>query len=621
MPELFSERYSPTGGAAAEGVRNQLGRPAMQPLELLIREAVQNCWDARRDDVETVSVEMSLLELDDGASQELRGWLLRSPPPDVPLRDAISEGSITLLAIADRGTLGLAGPIRADQLTDGPTDFVDFVRNIGVPPEREISGGSFGYGKGAFFLCSRANAVIVHTLCEWAGALESRFIACGLGTHHQRGGHPYTGRHWWGRLAEDGIVDPLVGQEAEEAARRLSLPNRSGPNSLGTTVVSVAPRLVVGTGAGAADAGEEMELTPLETAQHIAECIAWNFWPKIVERGGPPAMRFSVSVNGEEVPVPDPVEHPALSGFVRALRRLDGGESTSDALGELREIRGRRPRRDIGRLGLERISLSGQESDWRRPIGAPPAGGPIHHVALMRQPELLVRYLRGPEPPVEGVGYAGAFRCNAEVDGAFRASEPPAHDDWVVDSLSGDERRIVSVGLRRVDAEVRDFASPDMLLAEDEGAIPLGELSRELGGLLVSMEGPGAETRTPPTLGRRGGQRRAGQDARAEIVVGPRPVSTDSGSLIEAVVKFEGPSAGVRAVANTGVATLDGGVMESEPPAGAFEPAILGWVGPDGSQVRSDEAEIRDPDAGAWRVYATHHPDVMVGLDVRAEAL
>ena len=46
--ERYSEVYSPTGGLAAEGVINQLGRPDIESLEVLVREAVQNCWDAKR---------------------------------------------------------------------------------------------------------------------------------------------------------------------------------------------------------------------------------------------------------------------------------------------------------------------------------------------------------------------------------------------------------------------------------------------------------------------------------------------------------------------------------------------------------------------------------------------
>ena len=43
----LSERVPPTGGLNADGFANILGRPAMDPLTLVLREAGQNIWDAR----------------------------------------------------------------------------------------------------------------------------------------------------------------------------------------------------------------------------------------------------------------------------------------------------------------------------------------------------------------------------------------------------------------------------------------------------------------------------------------------------------------------------------------------------------------------------------------------
>ena len=48
--DLQSERVSATGNLASEGVLNQLGRPRLDPLTVLVREAVQNSWDARSTD-------------------------------------------------------------------------------------------------------------------------------------------------------------------------------------------------------------------------------------------------------------------------------------------------------------------------------------------------------------------------------------------------------------------------------------------------------------------------------------------------------------------------------------------------------------------------------------------
>ena len=54
----------------------------------------------------------------------------------------------------------------------------------------------------------------------------------------------------------------------------------------------------------------------------------------------------------------------------------------------------------------------------------------VHHVALMRKAELVVRYEAGPPLPGDHFGYAGVFKCDDDVDEIFRRSEPPTHDDW-----------------------------------------------------------------------------------------------------------------------------------------------------------------------------------------------
>ena len=44
---LLSERVPPTGALAAPGAINALGRPDIDLWDLLIRETVQNSWDAK----------------------------------------------------------------------------------------------------------------------------------------------------------------------------------------------------------------------------------------------------------------------------------------------------------------------------------------------------------------------------------------------------------------------------------------------------------------------------------------------------------------------------------------------------------------------------------------------
>ena len=178
------------GGMAAEGVRNLLGRPKLEPLELLVREAIQNSWDAKIDGPDPMRVEVALTEL----TSDQRRTLIRAamplpdPPPGLPLADQLATERLRVSTIADRGTVGLVGLHRPKPAAEGePTDFVYFVRNIGQPPDREFGAGSFGYGKGAFYLLSRASTIIVHTHCglgHGGGSTESRLIACALGDHY-----------------------------------------------------------------------------------------------------------------------------------------------------------------------------------------------------------------------------------------------------------------------------------------------------------------------------------------------------------------------------------------------------------------------------------------------------
>ena len=43
---LHSEPFSRDGNIAADGAARLLGQPALSPLELVIRESIQNSWDA-----------------------------------------------------------------------------------------------------------------------------------------------------------------------------------------------------------------------------------------------------------------------------------------------------------------------------------------------------------------------------------------------------------------------------------------------------------------------------------------------------------------------------------------------------------------------------------------------
>lgn len=657
----YSEPYTATGGLAAEGVLNQLGRPDIEPLEVLIREAVQNCWDAKRPSESAIRVVVGRKQLEGEALQALRQIVLPDPPPDIPLAEWLGE-RVELLYFADFGTAGLGGPTRADvSSAEVPRDFVDFVRNIGQPPDKELGGGSFGYGKAAFYIASRAHTVVVDTMCQVGERLERRFMGSGLGEHHVIDGTPYTGRHWWGRM-EEGVPEPATGDDASELARLIGLTERDGMDGLGTTVAIIAPGVRPDDDENGADI----------TMKFVAEALVWNFWPRMVRSpGGRPTMEFEVFDRDVRVPIPDPRTHVRLRSFVEAMDRLreeDEGDQTDDPLVIDRRVDCLRPMKRLGRVTITRAPVAPPSEDGRpMPEGAEATRHGLHHVALMRNAELVVKYLRGAEPATGRIGYAGVFRCALDVDEAFRQAEPPTHDDWIPRAVPDRlDRKFVNVALDRIRDICREVAGVGLGATGNESPeeIPLGEFADFMAGLMPTFTGPGARRPRTGVIGRGrgasqsaadGGDRSwvsapeaggesgsADQPADAGGVGGggatssgadaqvPRPAIRSTG--VPTVILFDempalafpfevrSSGAAVRLSAAVEVMTHDGGQVETDPPAGWSAPEPVCWIGPDDVEFRMVTVTVDAGEAdGHWRVLVPLVDDAVVRADIRPE--
>src|SRR4051812_23845444 len=112
--DLESEVYPPTGAIAAEGARKALGRPALDPLAVLVREAVQNSWDAKKESDPSVAVRFETRELTSDQADFLRRTAMKEKPQVDELKRLLtSKGPIRILTVSDYGTSGLGGPSRA----------------------------------------------------------------------------------------------------------------------------------------------------------------------------------------------------------------------------------------------------------------------------------------------------------------------------------------------------------------------------------------------------------------------------------------------------------------------------------------------------------------------------
>lgn len=662
----YSEPYQPTGGLAAEGVINQLGRPDIEPLEILVREAVQNCWDARRESEPSIRVEIGRLTLDADLVRSVATELLVDPPPDLPLADALQPG-MKVLYFSDFGTGGLGGPTRADRFAgDEPRDFIDFVRNIGQPPDKDFGGGSFGYGKAAFYIASAARTIVVDTLCKTANGLERRVMGAALGSNHIQDGRSYTGRHWWGAMV-DGVVEPLTGADAERAASLLGLPDRQGAPGLGTTIAVVAPCIEPDGGSGS-------------VMEFIAQAVVWNFWPKMVStKGGVQStIDFVLTEDGRRVVLPDPRTHPRLRGFVEAMDRIrtDPADAEPDDIGVIDvPISSGSPAQLLGRLVIQKgpaapISI---ENDHAVPQGMRVTANGIHHVALMRNAELVVRYLPGAEPATGRFGYSGVFRCSLMTDQAFRNAEPPTHDDWIARAVSDQrERRFVNAALRRIRQTCREAAGYGTTVAAPTASadVALGEFADGLARLMPGFSGPGARSqKTTPRKRRRRrnspGARPSGDSDRLDVwvegvpavdsdrtamdgapvtvvpvgqgsspaVSRPKPVlrapkdptpaiSADGRPVMRYPFELRAKGNRVRLRAGLQVMTHDGESVEKEPPRGWIAPEVLAWVDSDGRSYGQPVLDL-DPDRadGSWTVEVPIVEDMVIAVDITSEVI
>ena len=180
----------------------------------------------------------------------------------------------------------------------------------------------------------------------------------------------------------------------------------------------------------------------------------------------------------------NPRTHDRLRGFVESMDRLREEPDGDDDLLLDRPVGALRPARTLGRLVVQKGSVTPVAlPDRAVPVGAGLMADTVHHVALMRNAELVVKYLpAGAAPVVARMGYAGVFKCAVDVDYAFRAAEPPTHDNWVPRSVpAGHDRRFVD-NRARADCASDHSRSSRLRRIDELGGFGLGDPARRIRG-------------------------------------------------------------------------------------------------------------------------------------------
>lgn len=573
------------GAIKAEGIKNQLGRPDIDRLTVLVREAAQNSWDARMKG-EELRFELDLVSLDGPRHEAWRRILAPGAPgaghAGLPLKETLNSEDLNLLIVSDYGTEGLGGPTRADQARqDAPHDYVSFILNVGDPRDTQLGGGTYGFGKAVFYLTSETSAIVVYTRCrDENGQPESRLIGAGLGEAFETTEGAYTGRHWFG-LPERDNVEPIRGTEADSIAAQLGMPRR-GETDTGTSIAIIAPRLD--------------DRTLDEAARVLADSLLWHLWPKMLPETNP-SMRFAVRQDGHHVTLGAPSAHPLIREFAGALLDLDHHGTQVRYKG-----------RDVGKILLRThfspppvIDEVGHEAGL---------GDGVRHCCLMRSPELVVEYRAGPPQPDQRVWYAGVFKVGDAFDAAFAEAEPPTHDGWIAAQLKQPERNLVQLVVTKIDKELREHAAPkavdEPLSTQSAG---FAAMSQMLGQLLA----PAAGYAAGPTVG---STARPGGAKKCVTNLGDPTWALLDGEPV-LVQRFKVDAKRAVTIDATVSVRLWGAGSESEAPVGATVPELLGWRAPDGTLHGGGRLALQPHEGGEWEALVRSPYDTATRIMVR----
>ncbi|PBB06921.1 hypothetical protein [Salimicrobium humidisoli] len=202
------ERMGQRGSSLLRSIQNE----ELPALDLLVREALQNSLDAKREGFSNVQVDLNLKTFNKNeVLQYFEG-----------LQDTIgnffTETKQKALTISDSNTEGLTGPLSYEEMEsrDDQGNLLNLIYEIGRPQEKEGAGGSWGLGKTVYFRAGIGLVIYYSRILKEDNTYESRLAACLIENEEKIEEEtfiPYSSDHklkrgiaWWGRSEGDKTV-------------------------------------------------------------------------------------------------------------------------------------------------------------------------------------------------------------------------------------------------------------------------------------------------------------------------------------------------------------------------------------------------------------------------------
>lgn len=225
------QSMSQDGGKILKSLQNN----SMSPIDIVVRESLQNSLDATIEGEEVTKVQF---KIDKFSSDKLS-------PIFEELDQLLIErytGFQDFLAISDRGTYGLTGDYKSNNMKVlDQSNFHKLVFGIGKNQSKEGAGGSWGYGKTSYFRLG-VGIVIYYTRILIDSVYEERLIASiiedptdtnRLLRNNERG------IAWWGEFSDDSNerIYPITDSNEIREILDIFCLNSYSDNETGTTII------------------------------------------------------------------------------------------------------------------------------------------------------------------------------------------------------------------------------------------------------------------------------------------------------------------------------------------------------------------------------------------------
>lgn len=396
--------------------------------ELLAREGLQNCQDARSDAAKDQSKpvlvtlerktvkgadKLQLFKAIGMDAQDHMASLLfdeklfgTKNKKNAFLKYIRDDKPISIVTVADGNTVGLGGALEFDGTSnDYFCHFKRLVLSLGQS-EKPEGGGSFGFGKTVFAKLSAINLVLFYSRFEPTEQTEgasARFMGVWLLRKDLSKG--FSGFAFFGQKSDGDTSDPFVDEEAHRMAEMCGMKLR-GKNDLGTTVAVI-------------DCPVNMP--------SVQFAIEKYWWPSLADG----KMSVRIIDDGKELdvrPYDNPLVQPYIEMYGALKKRHD---KPSDV--KIDEPFNKMHKLGIGQMAIRIFNQEKIEEirDYVKGMGVVVTDAlyPVGGGAKIREPGMVIKYEEASAVEAD-TAVAGIFLADDDIDTILRGSEPSSHDDW-----------------------------------------------------------------------------------------------------------------------------------------------------------------------------------------------